>query len=348
MNQVSATEFFKQDLKPIIKKVSRSFYLSLKILPKKIRNTITLAYLLARAADTIADTQIYDSIKRKKWLEFVKKEIDQPYHQSSKLWNEFQNDQTGNTDIPQEKALLDFLPHLTGVLPHYKNPDQAHIRNVVVHLISGMEKNISYFHSSSEIISFKSKSEINEYCYDAAGVVGKFWTQILFQYYQKKIKANSEQMEKLGIDFGNGLQMINILKDMRGDLKNHRGYLPKDFLNQHQINTEELINPNSKTNKIILDNYLPENIEKLSSGQKYLTKLPKTPIGLRLAVILPLWIGLETLYQLKLNANFLEENSVTKIKRSKVKFLMLKSMFYLWSNRLLNNHFNKMKKLILN
>ena len=36
--------------------VSRSFYLSISILPKPLRDPVALGYLLARASDTIADT----------------------------------------------------------------------------------------------------------------------------------------------------------------------------------------------------------------------------------------------------------------------------------------------------
>jgi phytoene/squalene synthetase len=39
----------------LLKKAARSFQLSLRILPKSIRPTLSLAYLLARASDTIAD-----------------------------------------------------------------------------------------------------------------------------------------------------------------------------------------------------------------------------------------------------------------------------------------------------
>src|SRR5687768_11812317 len=41
---------------PVLRSVSRSFYLSLRILPRPLRDPLSLAYLLARAADTIADT----------------------------------------------------------------------------------------------------------------------------------------------------------------------------------------------------------------------------------------------------------------------------------------------------
>src|SRR6266571_6031354 len=40
----------------ILARVSRSFYLSIRLLPKKLRDPVALGYLLARASDTIADT----------------------------------------------------------------------------------------------------------------------------------------------------------------------------------------------------------------------------------------------------------------------------------------------------
>src|SRR5437667_10905784 len=40
----------------ILARVSRSFYLSIRLLPQKLRDPVSLGYLLARAADTIADT----------------------------------------------------------------------------------------------------------------------------------------------------------------------------------------------------------------------------------------------------------------------------------------------------
>src|ERR1700677_146430 len=45
-------------LGPLLKGVSRSFYLTLRVLPAGMRDPISLGYLLARAADTIADTSL--------------------------------------------------------------------------------------------------------------------------------------------------------------------------------------------------------------------------------------------------------------------------------------------------
>ena len=41
---------------PVLRSVSRSFYLSLRFLPRPLRDPLSLAYLLARATDSIADT----------------------------------------------------------------------------------------------------------------------------------------------------------------------------------------------------------------------------------------------------------------------------------------------------
>src|SRR4029434_8416796 len=40
----------------ILSRVSRSFYLSIRVLPRRLRDPVSLGYLLARASDTIADT----------------------------------------------------------------------------------------------------------------------------------------------------------------------------------------------------------------------------------------------------------------------------------------------------
>src|SRR5262245_33971792 len=47
-----------QLISDLLKNVSRSFYLTLLVLPAKVRPQIGLAYLLARTTDTIADTEL--------------------------------------------------------------------------------------------------------------------------------------------------------------------------------------------------------------------------------------------------------------------------------------------------
>src|SRR4029453_15162972 len=56
----------------LLRQVSRSFYLSLAVLPRSLREPIGLAYLLARAADTIADTRLISRDDRLGHLETLR------------------------------------------------------------------------------------------------------------------------------------------------------------------------------------------------------------------------------------------------------------------------------------
>ena len=56
----------------LLRQVSRSFYLSLRVLPSAVREPIGLAYLLARAADTVADTRLVPRAERLSHLETLR------------------------------------------------------------------------------------------------------------------------------------------------------------------------------------------------------------------------------------------------------------------------------------
>src|SRR2546427_9728252 len=62
-------------LKHILKNVSRSFYLSLRVLPGSVRKQVSLAYLFCRVADTIADTSIFPRCQRLQILRVFRRQF---------------------------------------------------------------------------------------------------------------------------------------------------------------------------------------------------------------------------------------------------------------------------------
>ena len=90
----------------ILKRVSRTFYLSLTVLPKDLRRPIGLAYLFARAADTIADTRLISREKRLEYLELFRAEVRG--NAASRI-REVKEALTGPQKIPEERELLDRL-----------------------------------------------------------------------------------------------------------------------------------------------------------------------------------------------------------------------------------------------
>src|SRR5476651_2088269 len=89
-------------LNDLLKTTSRSFYLTLRVLPARVRPQICLAYLLARTTDTIADTEIIPLEQRLEALQRLRERI---LGQSSAPLNfgEFAVEQAS----PVEKALLE-------------------------------------------------------------------------------------------------------------------------------------------------------------------------------------------------------------------------------------------------
>ena len=63
------------ELQEILKGVSRSFYLSLRFLPGRIREPLSLAFLACKAADTIADTSLVPHSGRLAALQGLEKAV---------------------------------------------------------------------------------------------------------------------------------------------------------------------------------------------------------------------------------------------------------------------------------
>ena len=55
-------------LRDLLKRVSRLFYTTLVVVPANVRDQVSVAYLFARAADSIADTEIIDRPRRLDYL----------------------------------------------------------------------------------------------------------------------------------------------------------------------------------------------------------------------------------------------------------------------------------------
>ena len=94
----------KRLLGDLLRGVSRSFYLTLRVLPGDLRIPIGLAYLLARAADTIADTRLLPSEDRLERLLEFRAQVDGPAN--TEALARIGSPHTENQILSQELALL--------------------------------------------------------------------------------------------------------------------------------------------------------------------------------------------------------------------------------------------------
>ncbi|MEX1117397.1 MAG: squalene/phytoene synthase family protein [Terrimicrobiaceae bacterium] len=168
----------------LLKRVARSFFLTLRFLPHQVRDPIALAYLLARLSDTEAD----------------------------------------GAANPAEQELLARKSEIEALL--LRSPDRAAIDHVWKTIQEGQDFDKHRFvGSASEPLSAE---ERDRYTYLVAGCVGEFWTKICEEKIPGFATRNHNEMLTLGIDYGRGLQLVNILRDRAKDAKMGRVYVSDD------------------------------------------------------------------------------------------------------------------------
>jgi farnesyl-diphosphate farnesyltransferase len=213
-------------VKAILKSVSRSFYLTIQFLPRPLREPVSLAYLLARATDTIADTATIPSVTRLTTLRSFARVIagKLEFNPVADSLSEFAAQQRD----PHERTLIEQLRSCIEWLAKLDSMDQDEIRTVLKTIVRGQELDLQRFGDPTQATSLRITAELEEYTYLVAGCVGDFWTKLGFRHLPSFATLSPNEMTTLGIEYGKGLQLINVLRDRGADLQKGRDYLPAE------------------------------------------------------------------------------------------------------------------------
>lgn len=313
-------------LSDLLRGVSRSFYLTLRILPAGLRIPVGVAYLLGRAADTIADTRLLPPSQRLAQLIKFRGQIEGEANEPSV--RQIGQALTDKQDLPQERALLESLPQVFSVLDSLVEPDRSLIRSVVVTLTRGMEEDLTTFpaEDSGQIAALANSAALDRYTYMVAGCVGEFWTRIMMEHCPDLKDWNGEHMQGVGVRFGKALQLTNVLRDIPRDLRNGRCYLPTDELLEAGLNPGDLLNSIAgEKARPVLVSWIETALDHFDEAERYLLVLPRRCVRLRLAVLWPMLLGLATLALLAKNRDWLDPAKPSKVKRSWVYWMMARS-----------------------
>ena len=315
-------------LTDLLQQVSRSFYTTLRILPAPVRRQIGLAYLLARATDTIADTGIVPVSQRLNALQLLRGHIlgercgpldfgELARHQGS----------------PGERVLLQRVTEAIDLLDGFSEADRQLIREVLRTITSGQELDLQRFAQASaeNILILGTDPDLDDYTYRVAGCVGEFWTKLCRTHLFPNTRLDDARLLADGVRFGKGLQLVNILRDLPADLQKGRCYLPADGLARLGLSSANLLNPSNEPKfRPLYNEWLDHAEAHLAAGWTYTNALPGRHVRVRLACAWPILIGMKTLTRLR-RGNVLDPQQRIKITRAEVKALILRSvLFYPW------------------
>lgn len=309
----------------LLKKTSRSFYLSLRILPDGMRAPVALAYLLARAADTIADTELVPAPLRLQLLATLREAIASGRHAETAAIHRL----VAPHGKPEEKALLEALPSLLAQLERLGKNDRDPARKVLDTLLSGMAFDLETFPAEDAGIvkPLASMEELDRYTYLVAGCVGEFWTDTMLAHVAGMEDADRTERIRLGVRFGKALQMTNILRDCARDLRIGRCYLPQPLLECLHLEAPRLLQARSGDDaRPALHQLTRLTLDHFRAAVDYTIAIPPRHLRLRLACLWPIVIGLETLLALAGNPHWLDPACPSKIPRARVYRILLVSL----------------------
>jgi farnesyl-diphosphate farnesyltransferase len=320
----------------ILSRVSRSFYLSIRVLPRKLRDPVSLGYLLARASDTIADTADIPIALRAENLKKLARGI-----QGEALGDAIVDLSATIAPLQKdeaERALIESLQPLLDWLEQSEVEDREDVRGVLEKINRGQLLDLQRFPNSKQIVALETAAELDEYTYLVAGSSGEFWTRLCFRHLPRFTNRTETEMLELARSYGKGLQLINILRDAGADLRAGRCYFPNEELDAAAMGPSQILREPER--------FLPiyrkwrEKAERgIADGIKYADATRNRRV--RIATALPALIGARTLVLLR-GAGATALRRHIKVQRKEVRAIVTSLMFSLGSRSRINSLYREL------
>jgi farnesyl-diphosphate farnesyltransferase len=321
----------------ILRSVSRSFYLSIRLLPAQLREPIALAYLLARTTDTVADTTRISRTVRTETLKMLSNGIQ------GRASREVVIDLTASFVPLQkdaaERTLLRFLPDCLEWLEHVEAADRNDIRVVLEKITYGQMLDLERFDNPTEIRALQRAADLDEYTYLVAGCVGEFWTRLCFRHVRGFASLSEAEMLALGKRYGMALQLINVLRDAGSDLRAGRCYFPEEELRAADLSAAQILSEPERF-QLIYERWTEKAQDQLECGMQYSRAIRNR--RLRAATVLPALIGARTLALLR-DAGTMALQHKIKASRNQVRRMILSLVITFASRKPVDEMFERAK-----
>ena len=320
---VRAAERFCLDILPA---VSRTFALSIKVLPGDLGRSVLAAYLICRIADTIEDEPSMPAVSKAELLDRL----------LECLWDDGAATSlaprlgalTGDPAHVRLAANTDVVFTLYHALPH---ASRDVVGEWVAEMVRGMRKFVLQYPNG---IRIQTLDEYKEYCYYVAGTVGYMLTD-LWREHTPSIGAETyARLRERCRAFAEALQTVNILKDVAQDAEHENSiYVPERALAEQGSGHATILAPQFlQQNVAALRELVQLAWSDLDDALAYLLMLPRRAVSIRLFCVLPLLFAFATMRVLNGSTAMLTPGGKVKISRREVKSLLVAGALLVMSN----------------
>jgi len=317
----------------ILPAVSRTFALTIPELPPALRTSVTNAYLLCRIADTIEDDP---ALSPSASLLYLQRFVAVLYgHESAGLLAKDLTPQLSNQTLEAEHELVANMERIVRVTNRLDGQQRLAIQRCVEVMCGGMHK----FQQTASLRGVPRQTDMDDYCYYVAGVVGQMLTE-LFCGHSPKAALQRTGLHELDVSFAQGLQMTNILKDIWEDRARGACWLPQEVFSRHGLDLGQI---EAGSTDARFDAAMRELVgvahAHLRNALSFTLLIPEDEPGIRRFCLWALGLAILTLRKITGTPGFSSGRQV-KVPRSAVAMTRVSTNFAVRNNWMLRRLFN--------
>ncbi len=294
--------------------MSRTFALTIRMLPAPLSRAVAVAYLVCRVADTIEDDSELPVPRRRELLAGWRAAV-----------------QTGNpANLPvegvghtqDEHALMRTVDAVHRELHRLSAEDVHAIERYAVEMIDGMSVSLAPRPDSTTPL-FATQSDLEQYCYYVAGTVGLMLTD-LYQNHARSIRGERLAiMRRHAVNFGLGLQLTNVIRDVDNDLAAGRVYYPASLWDAAGLTPSGFFAPDRVNESwAVVRPLLLRADQMLGEALAYSLAVPRRAFRIRLFCVAQLLFATRTLALVRRNAARGVASTTVKMPRREVYLLL--------------------------
>jgi len=294
----------------MLQEVSRTFALTIPVLPEDLRCVVGNAYLLCRIVDTVEDEPALTGGERARFssdfVRVIAGDLD------ARRFADELAPLLSEATLPAVRELIRRTPYVVSITRSFDERQRRAIERCVAIMAEGMVE----FQADDGCVGLPDQRAMDRYCYHVAGVVGELLTE-LFCLHVPELQPRRGKMMALSRSFGQGLQMTNILKDVWDDLERGACWLPRSVFAEAGLDLSDL---RTERGGPAFDQGLSELIGvahgHLANALDYTLRIPSSQTGIRTFCLWTLGMAILTLRRIHRNRSYTSGDQVKISRRS--------------------------------
>jgi farnesyl-diphosphate farnesyltransferase len=315
----------------MLRKVSRTFALSVEQLPRALRDAATVSYLLLRVSDCLEDHEAMLPERKSHLLRLWAQVLEgtaAPQTLTGRI-----------NDLDGRDPEVYVAQHADEVVSQLQQLPTGTQKIIIPHVV-GTSLGMARWQEHGPFV--EDEQALDDYMHQVAGRVGYLLTDI-FAWHVPAVRQRRAQLMPLARQSGLALQTVNVIRGMRKDYERGWVFVPRTFYEQVGLSRDTLFDPANTRQALKVVDMLADKAERhLQYGIHYIKAFPRRCYRIRLACMWPLFFAVKTLSISRNNVNVLL--SEAKITRDQVKKIIRDTKLFGWSNSWLARYYRHLSR----